>query len=48
VRVDPQTRQVVGFSIPGFRAWHAAHAEPDGSFQVDLPPLWPDPGAGEG
>jgi hypothetical protein len=49
VRVDPQTRQVLGFSIPAFREWHARHAEPDGSFEVDLPPIWPgDEGAGEG
>jgi hypothetical protein len=41
VRVDPQTRQVLGFSIPSFREWHARHAEPDGSFEVDLPPVWP-------
>jgi hypothetical protein len=41
VRVDPQTRQVVGFSIPRFREWHQAHAEPDGTFEVDLPPVWP-------
>src|SRR5262249_8103683 len=41
VRVDPQTRQVLGFSIPNFRAWHAAHADPDGSFDVELPPVWP-------
>lgn len=41
VRVDPQTRQVVGFSIPRFREWHQAHADPDGSFEIDLPPLWP-------
>ena len=41
VRVDPTTQQIVGFSIPDFRAWHAAHAEPDGSFDVELPPSWP-------
>jgi hypothetical protein len=41
VRVDPQTRQVLGFSIPNFRAWHATHADPDGSFDVELPPVWP-------
>ena len=46
VRVDPQSRQVVGFSIPGFRAWHAEHADADGSFEVDLPPTWPSPPAG--
>jgi hypothetical protein len=32
---------VVGFSIPGFRAWHAAHAEEGGEFEVDLPSTWP-------
>jgi hypothetical protein len=41
VRVEPQSRQVVGFSIPDFKAWHADHAEEDGSFEVDLPPVWP-------
>lgn len=46
VRVDPTSEQVVGFSIPDFRAWHAAHAEPDGSFEVDLPPTWPLRGGG--
>ena len=51
VRVDPHSEQVVGFSIPGFKAWHAEHAEPDGSVEVDLPPTWPlspEPSAGEG
>lgn len=41
VRIDPQTRQVVGFSIPNFRDWYAAHADDDGEFEVDLPPVWP-------
>ena len=41
VRVDPQSSQVVGFTIPDFKAWHAEHADPDGSFDVDLPPTWP-------
>ena len=53
VRVDPATQQVVGFSIPNFREWHAAHADDDGAFEVDLPSAWPltptddppDPGA---
>lgn len=40
VRVDPHTRQVLGFSIPNFKEWHATHAEEDGSFEVDLPPVW--------
>ena len=42
----PRTQQVVGFSIPDFNAWHAGHAEPDGGFEIDLPPTWPL-GAGE-
>jgi hypothetical protein len=41
VRVDPQTSQVVGFTIPNFKAWHAEHADEDGGFDVDLPPVWP-------
>jgi len=41
VRVEPRSRQVVGFSIPDFRAWHAAHAEESGEFEVDLPSTWP-------
>jgi hypothetical protein len=40
VRVDPATEAVLGFSIPNFKAWHAEHADPDGSFEVDLPPTW--------
>lgn len=41
VRVEPASAQVVGFSIPNFKAWHAAHAEEDGGFEVELPPTWP-------
>jgi hypothetical protein len=41
VRVDPETEQVLGFTIPGFRAWYAEHAADDGEFEVDLPPVWP-------
>ena len=41
VRVEPRSRQVVGFSIPQFKAWHAEHAEADGGFEVDLPSTWP-------
>jgi hypothetical protein len=41
VRVEPSTRQVVGFSIPQFKSWHAANAEADGGFEVDLPSIWP-------
>ncbi len=48
VRVDPHSSQVVGFTIPDFKAWHAEHADPDGSFDVDLPPTWAlQPGEGE-
>jgi hypothetical protein len=38
VRVDPQNEAVLGFSILNFKAWHAEHADADGSFEVDLPP----------
>lgn len=52
VRVEPASGNVIGFSIPNFREWHAAHADEDGSFEVVLPPVWPlgdDTGsAGEG
>ena len=41
VRVEPRTRQVVGFSIPQFKSWHAEHAEEDGHFEIDLPSTWP-------
>jgi hypothetical protein len=41
VRVEPRSGQVVGFSIPDFKNWHAAHAGPDGEFEVDLPSVWP-------
>jgi len=41
VRVEPRSRQVVGFSIPQFKAWHAAHADDDGQFEIDLPSVWP-------
>ena len=41
VRLDRNTHAVVGFSIPNFSAWHAKHAEPDGTFEVDLPPTYP-------
>jgi hypothetical protein len=44
VRVEPASRQVVGFSIPNFRAWHAAHADEDGGFEIDLPSVWSAPG----
>ena len=40
VRVDPSTHQVIGFTIPNFRAWYAEHADPDGSFDVELPAIW--------
>jgi hypothetical protein len=46
VRIDPATRQVVGFSIPNFRAWYAANADEDGSFGVDLPSIWAEDDTG--
>jgi hypothetical protein len=47
VRVEPRSRQVVGFSIPDFKAWHAANASEDGDFEVDLPSVWPLEGQGD-
>lgn len=48
VRVDPHSSQVVGFTIPDFKAWHAQNADADGGFDVDLPSTWPlQPGEGE-
>ncbi len=41
VRIDRNTHQVVGFSIPEFGAWHTKHADEDGSFELDLPDVWP-------
>lgn len=41
VRVEPSSGSVIGFSIPNFRAWHATHAEEDGTFEVELPSVWP-------
>lgn len=46
VRVEPSSGQVVGFSIPNFRAWHAEHAEDDGTFEIALPSVWPTQGEG--
>lgn len=40
VRVEPQSRQVVGFSIPHFKQWHAEHADESGEFEVHLPSMW--------
>lgn len=44
VRVEPLSRQVVGFSIPDFKAWYAANAPDGGEFEVDLPSTWPAEG----
>lgn len=40
VRVEPQSRQVVGFSIPDFKQWHSEHADESGEFDVSLPSMW--------
>jgi hypothetical protein len=47
VRVEPRSRQVVGFSIPDFKAWYAEHNPEGGDFEVDLPSVWPPEGAAE-
>jgi hypothetical protein len=44
VRVEPASRQVVGFSIPDFSAWYAANAPDGGEFEVELPSVWPAEG----
>lgn len=41
VRVDRNTFQVIGFSIPNFTEWHKTHADDEGNFEVDLPDVWP-------
>ena len=41
VRVDRHNFAVVGFSIPNFTAWHEAHADEDGNFDLELPAVWP-------
>ena len=41
VRVDRHSHQVVGFSIPGFTSWLERHGKEDGTFEIDLPPVWP-------
>jgi hypothetical protein len=48
VRVEPRSRQVVGFSIPDFKAWYAANVADGGEFEVDLPSVWPLGGEGPG
>lgn len=45
VRIDPRTRQVLGFTIPSFKEWYATNHPDGGEFEVDLPPVWPDDGA---
>ena len=41
VRVEPRSRQVVGFSIPEFKAWYAANVARRRRFEIDLPSVWP-------
>jgi hypothetical protein len=41
VRVEPQSRQVVGFSIPDFKRWHAEHADEGGEFRRHPPRATP-------
>lgn len=42
VRVEPQSRAVVGFVIPNFKAWYAARFPDGGEFELDLPSIWPE------
>ena len=37
VYFDPDTHDVLGFSIVNFSAYYEAHVTPEGDFQVDLP-----------
>ena len=37
VRLDRDTKQVVGFSIPEFQKWVEKYGDEDGSFELDLP-----------
>ncbi len=49
VRVEPQSKAVVGFTIPNFKAWYAERYPDGGEFELDLPSIWsadaPDAGA---
>ncbi len=47
VRLDRDTKQVVGFSIPEFQKWIERYGNEDGSFEIDLPDTYPveDPDA---
>jgi hypothetical protein len=37
VYFDPDTNDVLGFSIVNFSAYYKAHATPEGDFEVNLP-----------
>jgi len=37
VYFDPDTNDVLGFSIANFRAYYEAHSTPEGDFEVSLP-----------
>lgn len=41
VRVEPQSRAVVGFTIPNFKQWYATNYPDGGEFELDLPSMWP-------
>lgn len=40
---DPDTHEVLGFSISNFTAYYAAHADEDGEFEVSIPARVPAP-----
>ncbi len=44
---DPETDEVLGFSIANFTAYYAAHKDDDGEFEVVLPATVPAPLAEE-
>lgn len=43
VYFDPDTNEVLGFSIAGFSAYYESHKTEDGEFEVNLPTRVPAP-----
>lgn len=40
---DPDTHEVLGFSITNFSAYYKTHADEDGEFEVNIPARVPAP-----
>ena len=40
VRVEPQSKAVVGFTIPNFKSWYAKNYPDGGEWELDLPQVW--------